>query len=295
MHRRTRRGGGSPPPPPRFFNWRYSGKKQEILGQTHLISGNLFSFLFFFANACYVYFNYPNTITQICKVKNRCTSPPPPPPPPAICRRKLMEIWSTCKWVRLPLCMKHGYEIHTNHGMRFTASNNQLLFPRSLDHFTIVLLSLCARQNDVNAHVILPGANRSARHMRRTFDTCFTLSLIYHLYVLFVWISYQARYGLKLSYPTIVFTMVIGLLNCGSFIVHILLLGTSKVFTLSVFLPCACVHVLLPGTRRIEIWLLFITNDRWSDKKLKVPSKSSYTCHDVMFGFRTKPFQVCLI
>ena len=61
---------------------------------------------------------------------------------------------------------------------------------------------------------------------------------------------YQARFGLKISYPAIVFTMVIGLLNCGSFIVHILLLGTSKVFTLSVFLPCACVHVLLPGTRR---------------------------------------------
>ena len=105
-----------------------------------------------------------------------------------------------------------------------------------------------ARQKDANAHVILPGAHR-ARHMHRTFDTCFTLSLIYNLYVLFVWSSYQARFGLKISYPAIVFTMVIGLLNCGSFIVHILLLGTSKVFTLSVFLPCACVHVLLPGTR----------------------------------------------
>ena len=104
----------------------------------------------------------------------------------------------------------------------------------------------------MNAHVILPGAHRSARHVRRTFDTCFTLSLIYHLYVLFVWISYQARFGLKISYPAIVFTMVIWLLNCGSFIVHILLLRTSKVFTLSVFLPCACVHVLLPGTRRIN-------------------------------------------
>ena len=70
------------------------------------------------------------------------------------------------------------------------------------------------------------------------------LSLIYHLYVLFVWISYQARFGLKISYPAIVFTtLVIGLLNCGSFIVHILLLGKSKVFTLSVFLPCVCVHV----------------------------------------------------
>ena len=115
---------------------------------------------------------------------------------------------------------------------------------------TASYISSCARQNDVNAHIILPGAHRSARHMRRTFDTCFTLSLIYHMYVLFVWISYQARFGVKISYPVIVFTMVIGLLNCGSFIVHILLLGTSKVFTLSVFLPCACVHVLLPGTQR---------------------------------------------
>ena len=113
-----------------------------------------------------------------------------------------------------------------------------------------LIKSLYARQKDANAHIILPGAHRSARHVRRTFDTCFTLSLIYHLYVLFVWISYQARFGLKISYPAIVFTMVIGLLNCGSFIVHILLLGTSKVFTLSVFLPCACVHVLLPGTQR---------------------------------------------
>ena len=67
--------------------------------------------------------------------------------------------------------------------------------------------SSCARQNDVNAHIILPGAHRSARHMRRTFDTCFTLhvSLIYHLYVLFVWISYQARFGLKISYPAIIY------------------------------------------------------------------------------------------
>ena len=115
---------------------------------------------------------------------------------------------------------------------------------------TAYCLQSCARQNNVNAHVIMPGAHRSARHMRRTFDTCFTLSLIYHMYVLFVWISYQARFGLKISYPAIVFTMVIGLLNCGSFIVRILLLGTSKVFTLSIVLPWACVHVLLSGTRR---------------------------------------------
>ena len=126
----------------------------------------------------------------------------------------------------------------------------ELRIERSLEICLHYWKSLYARQKDANAHVILPGAHRSARHMRRTFDTCFTLSLIYHLYILYVWISYQARFGLKISYPAIVFTMVIGLLNCGSFIVHILLLGTSKVFTLSVFLPCTCVHVLLPGTQR---------------------------------------------
>ena len=146
-------------------------------------------------------------------------------------------------------------------------SDEQLFFFTLLDrasfhHYnnTKIIKSSYARQKDANAHVILPGAHRSTRHVRRTFDTCFTLSLIYHiLYVLFVWISYQTRFGLKISYPAIVFTMVIGLLNCGSFIVHILLLGTSKVFTLSVFLPCACVHVLLPGTRRnlVENFLFY--------------------------------------
>ena len=107
------------------------------------------------------------------------------------------------------------------------------------------------------------------------------LSLIYRLYVLFVWNSYQARFGLKISYPAIVFTMVIGLLNCGSFIVHILLLGTSKVFTLSVFLPCACVHVLLPGTQRIvhdatDSWIFFSSRNCYfvSWKIPKIPENS---------------------
>ena len=56
-----------------------------------------------------------------------------------------------------------------------------------------------------------------------------------HLYVLFVKISYQAIFCLQISYPAILFTMLTGFLNCGGFIIHALLPGTSKVFKLSGF------------------------------------------------------------
>ena len=78
--------------------------------------------------------------------------------------------------------------------------------------------------------IILPDARI------QSFATYYNLSPIYHLYVLFVDILYQARFGLQISYPAISFTILIGFLNCGSFIVHALLPGTSKAFTLSVFL-----------------------------------------------------------
>ena len=83
-----------------------------------------------------------------------------------------------------------------------------------------------------------------------SLDTYFNLSLINHLYVIFVesLYMYQARFCVQISYPAILFTMLMGFLNLGSFIVHALLLGTSKAFTLSGLLPGACVHVLLPGT-----------------------------------------------
>ena len=41
-----------------------------------------------------------------------------------------------------------------------------------------------------------------------------------------------------------------GFLNCGSFIVHALLPGTSKAFTMSVFLPGAHIYVILLGTQQ---------------------------------------------
>ena len=68
-----------------------------------------------------------------------------------------------------------------------------------------------------------------------SLDIYFNLSPIYHLYVLFVKISYQARFYLQISYPAILFTMLRGFLNHGSYIIHVLMPGTSKVFTVSAF------------------------------------------------------------
>ena len=79
----------------------------------------------------------------------------------------------------------------------------------------------------------------------------------YHLYVLFVEISYQARFYLQISYSSILFTMLIGFLNRGSFIIYILLLGMSKLFTFSVFCWVHAFTSLLPGTwrRRAHQWI----------------------------------------
>ena len=81
-----------------------------------------------------------------------------------------------------------------------------------------------AWQNDVNACIVLPGNHRSARRM----GTYFTLSPIYNLYVLFVEISYQARFCLHISYPAILFTRLMGSLNRGIYIINAVLPGKAK-------------------------------------------------------------------
>ena len=91
--------------------------------------------------------------------------------------------------------------------------------------------------------------------------TYFNLSLIYHciyhLYVLFVDISYQAKFCLQKSHPAILVTMLTEYFNCGSFIKHALLPETSKACILSVFLPGERIYILLLGTQ----W-----NVKWQNK-----------------------------
>ena len=62
---------------------------------------------------------------------------------------------------------------------------------------------------------------------------------IYHLYVYVskLWYHYQARFCLLISYPAILFTMLMGFLNRGSLsFTCILLPWTNKAFTFSIFL-----------------------------------------------------------
>ena len=90
--------------------------------------------------------------------------------------------------------------------------------------------------------IVLPGACVWG------LDTYFILSPINHFDVIFGEISYQAIFCFQILYPAILSTMLIGLLNTGSLVFNALLPGTSKAFTLSVFLLGAHLHVLLPGT-----------------------------------------------
>ena len=95
----------------------------------------------------------------------------------------------------------------------------------------------------------------------------------YHLNVLFVTISYPAWFCLQISFPAIFFTMLVGILNRGSFIINALLPGTSKAFTLSVFLPGACVLVLLPGTQHLQ----------WSSDIKPLSAGHSKSAHTLIF------------
>ena len=70
--------------------------------------------------------------------------------------------------------------------------------------------------------VVLSGTHRSVRRMRLSLDTYFNSSPIYHAYVLFVEISYQAIVCIQILYPEILFTMLKGFFNHGSVIVHVL-------------------------------------------------------------------------
>ena len=95
--------------------------------------------------------------------------------------------------------------------------------------FGHIPVSLGARQNDVNAHIVLVGTHCSENghvHKVLTSSSGFCQFIIC---MLFVEISCQAKFCLQI-YPAILFTMLIGFLNHGSFMVHVLLPGTSKAF-----------------------------------------------------------------
>ena len=120
------------------------------------------------------------------------------------------------------------------------------------------MILLRARQNDVNA--MCHFARKSSFCQAHTFKSGHLLQPIANLsfVVFFVKISYQARFCLQLSYCAILFTMLMRFLN-QSFLLHVLLPGKSKAFTLSDFLPGTCVHVILPCIRRYYAYNFLMT------------------------------------
>ena len=71
--------------------------------------------------------------------------------------------------------------------------------------------------------------------------------------------------------------MLMGFLNCAIFyIVHALLPGTSKAFTLSVFLQGAHVYVVLPGTQRYIRHSKYLGGCLWKCNYLHASMKWTY-------------------
>ena len=133
----------------------------------------------------------------------------------------------------------------------------------------------------------------------RSLDTYFILSPIYHLYVLFVEILYQARFCSQISYPAILFTMLMGFLMHGGFIVHIHFAGNKQSVTgtrwymyvcASVCLcacACVCVNVMCAYVLCIYLcvslwlwvsvctqWLCLHENESRSDRRFGSRSKT---------------------
>ena len=99
--------------------------------------------------------------------------------------------------------------------------------------------------------IVLPGA---------CFNTYFNSAPIYHLYIYSICRNFIPSQILS---SNIISSFILKFIynakgifiNRGSFIFYVLLQGTSKAFTLSVFLTDVRVHIILPKTRRILCFL----------------------------------------
>ena len=116
-----------------------------------------------------------------------------------------------------------------------------------------VYISSGARHDDVNARTILPGNPHSVRRMRLKYGHILVWFSTYRQFVIcrFYFSKFHTKrdFVFKNHGRQILFTMLMRISIHGSFIVHALLPGTSKAFTLSVFLK-GRVHILLPGTQQ---------------------------------------------
>ena len=109
------------------------------------------------------------------------------------------------------------------------------------------------QKNDMNACIVWRGIHCSAS--RDTIVVTPNSTCHQFIICMFYLSKLLTEQDFVFKYPAILLytcnAIKWDLLNCGSFIVHILLAGTSKAFTLSVFLPGTRVHVILLGTWHI--------------------------------------------
>ena len=165
--------------------------------------------------------------------------------------------WSYCKPIQYNFIHFVAIEMYTlcnSHFLHITCSAWL-----SIQRMRALHISSGTRQNDVNAYIVLPGTHRFAGNSLfcqvhafevwtptstyRQLSICMFYSSKFHTKQDFVFKYHILQFYLQ-------FRLLMGSSNSGSFIVHTLLPGTSKAFILSVFLPGACVYVLLPGTQR---------------------------------------------
>ena len=111
----------------------------------------------------------------------------------------------------------------------------------------LIIKSSGARQNAVNAHIFLPGTH--SFWQAHAFEVWTPTSTYCQFIICVLYMSeFHAEQVVKYHILQFSFTMLMGLLICGSFIVHALLPGMSKAFSLSGFFRGTHIHILLLGT-----------------------------------------------
>ena len=123
------------------------------------------------------------------------------------------------QWTKLIMCLV----LYLNLDIRLSAfDNTRMIIPQYLDltkksirrdahNVAVIDKSLSAQQPSWEL-IVLPST------CLWSLDTYFNVSPFYHMYVLFVKISYQARFCLQISYSAILFKIASGIFKSWEFL-----------------------------------------------------------------------------
>ena len=112
--------------------------------------------------------------------------------------------------------------------------------------------TLGGRKNDVNVSRRFPG-NSSFCQAQHAFIKVWTPISTYRQFIICMFYFWKCHTKPDFVFKYHLLQFYVQCLRdsftCGSFIVHVILLGTWKASTLSIFLPGVRVHVVFPGTQ----------------------------------------------